>query len=475
MRIKTLILAISLTSTVALAQTSDPIIMTINGKPVTRSEFEYSYNKNNTEGVIDKTSIKDYVNLFINYKLKVQAALDAHLDTLQSFKQEFATYRNQQIRPSMITDKDVENEARKIYKETKERTIANGGLIKCAHILLRLNQRASKEEQAILKNRIDSIYAVLKNGADFSSIAKKYSEDIKSAKNGGELPTITRGQTVKVFEDKLFSLKKGEISEPFLSPFGYHIIKMIGKEEIPPYDSVRTNIYQYIDARKIREQIINNKIDSIVKESAGKLTPEKLLTAKLSELEAKDQNLKYLIQEYHDGLLLIEMSSREIWDKAANDEKGLAAYFKKNKKKYKWLKPRFKGIAYHVQIPEDIKAVKKCIAHVPFKDWAERLRTAFNNDSTIRVKVEKGIFKQGDSPLVDREIFKQKVDVKPLKKYPIDAVCGKKLKKPEELDDIRGQVISDYQDELEKEWVENLRKKYKFTINKEVLSTVNKH
>ena len=83
---------------------SDPVIMTINGVPVSRSEFEYSYNKNNSEGVIDKKTVDEYVDLFINYKLKVAAALDAHLDTLSSFKSEFAQYRDQQVRPSFITE-----------------------------------------------------------------------------------------------------------------------------------------------------------------------------------------------------------------------------------------------------------------------------------------------------------------------------------------------------------------------------------
>ena len=61
--------------------------------------------------------------------------------------------------------------------------------------------------------------------------------------------------------------------------------------------------------------------------------------------------------------------------------------------------------------------------------------------------------------MVDRDIFKQKVEVKPVKDYPIDAVYGKKLKAPEDLDDVRSLVISDYQEELEKEWVKELRKK----------------
>ena len=75
-------------NTVVMMAQSDPVIMTVNGVPVTRSEFEYSYNKNNSDGVIDKKTVDEYVDLFINYKLKVAAALDAKLDTMRSFKQE---------------------------------------------------------------------------------------------------------------------------------------------------------------------------------------------------------------------------------------------------------------------------------------------------------------------------------------------------------------------------------------------------
>lgn len=104
MRIKTLLVVLLLGSLTAFAQ-KDPTIMTINGQPVSRSEFEYSYNKNNAEGVIDKKSVDEYVDLFINYKLKVQAALDAHLDTLTSFKKEFLSYRDQQVLPSLLQTK----------------------------------------------------------------------------------------------------------------------------------------------------------------------------------------------------------------------------------------------------------------------------------------------------------------------------------------------------------------------------------
>ena len=173
----------------AFAQTDDPVIMTIAGHPVQRSEFEYSYNKNNSEGVIDKKTVEEYVDLFVNYKLKVQAALDAKLDTMISYQKEFRTYRDQQITPSFVTDEAIEKEARQVYQNTKE-SIGPRGLIMPAHILILLNQKATDEEQKAAKVRIDSVYQALKQGADFEALAKKVSQDPGSASKGGVLPWI---------------------------------------------------------------------------------------------------------------------------------------------------------------------------------------------------------------------------------------------------------------------------------------------
>ena len=450
MKINALLAAMLLSGSIAFAQV-DPVIMTINGAPVTRSEFEYSYNKNNSEGVIDKKTVGEYVDLFVNYKLKVQAALDARLDTLSSFKKEFATYRDQQIRPTMITEQDVENEAHRIYEDTRQRIDGNGGMVKVSHILLMLGQ-------------------------NFAELAKKFSDDKSTAVKGGELPWISKGQTVKAFEDAAYSLKVGEISKPVLSEFGYHIIKKEGTQNFFPYDSLRTDIIRFIDARGIREKIINDKLDSLAKSMPAGTTAENILDKKAEELSAKDSDLKNLIREYHDGLLLYEISNRLVWDKASKDEKGQAAYFAKNKKRFKWNEPRFKGIAYHVKDAADVEAVKKSIKGKAFSEWADILRNTFNKDSVIRIRVEKGIFKKGDNAVVDKMVFKKDTTVKALKDYPIDATFGKVLKKaPEDYTDVKSQVIADYQDMLEKEWVAALRKKYPVVVNKDVLATVNKH
>ncbi|GAY27814.1 MULTISPECIES: peptidylprolyl isomerase [unclassified Prevotella] len=471
-KIKSLIAAALIAQSTAFAQ-SDPTVMTVNGQPVSRSEFEYSYNKNNTGGVIDKKTVEEYVDLFVNYKLKVAAALDARLDTLTSFKKEFAQYRDQQVRPTLITDNDVEQEARKIYTTTKE-SIGEQGLIRPAHIFLMLGQKAPQEDIAKAKTRIDSIYAALKAGADFGELARQLSQDPGSARNGGELPWISRNQTLKEFEDVAFKLNAGEMSEPFMSPAGYHIVLLKERKQLEPYDSLRTSIMAYIEQRKLREGIINRKLDTLA--TQADISKEEYMTRRADSLRAADPEMDNLIKEYHDGLLLYEISNRHVWEKAAKDEAGLKAYFKKNKSKYAWNTPRFKGMAYHVKTKDDIKAVKNSVKKIPFTDWADTLRKTFNNDSTIRIRVEKGIFKKGDNTLVDRDVFKQKVKTTPMKDYPFDATYGKILKKgPEEYTDVKGLVTADYQDMLEKEWVKELRKKYTVTVDKEVLKTVNNH
>ena len=118
----------------------------------------------------------------------------------------------------------------------------------------------------------------------------------------------------------------------------------------------------------------------------------------------------------------------------------------------------------------------KCVKGVPFDKWAEKLRTTFNADSVIRIRVEKGVFKEGENAVIDKMVFGKDTIVKPVKDYPIDATFGKILKKgPECYEDVRGLVTADYQEEMEKAWVKELRRRYTVVVNDDVLNTVNKH
>lgn len=474
MKKKTLLATLLLVFSIGLQAQDDPTIMTINGVPVTRSEFEYSYNKNNNETIADKKTVDEYVELFVNYKLKVAAALEAGIDSTQAFNKEFLMYRDQQLRPSFITDDDVERETRKIYAETKHHIDSCGGLVNPSHILVLLKQKASQEEQEKAKARIDSIYTALQGGADFAELAKTCSDDKKSGARGGVLGWIQKGQTLREFEDVVFNMQPGEVSKPFSSTVGYHIVKLQDKSLFFPYDSVREDIRSFIDQRGIRERIISQNIDSIAKASVPRCSPKDVMDKRSEEMQAKDPELKNLIREYHDGLLLYEISNRNVWDKAAKDTQGLEQFFKKNKKKYKWGQPRYKGIAYHTKKAEDVERVKASVKDIPFNDWGETLRKTFN-DSTVTVRVVKGVFKPGDNALIDKEVFKKDTTEQTIKDFPFAAIYGTVIKAPKTYEDVRELVVSDYQESLEKKWVADLRKRYVVDINKDVLATVNKH
>ena len=466
---------LGLVATAAFAQ-SDPVVMTVNGVPVTRSEFEYSYNKNNNDGVIDRKSVTEYADLYANYKMKVQAALDEHLDTLSSFKEEFALYRDQQVRPTLVTDAEVLVEARKAYDRAKE-NIGPRGLIQPADIYLFVSSKATPQEQERVKQRADSVYNALQNGADFAELAKKVSENMLTAKNGGLMGWMQPNQNYPEFEEVAYSLQPGEYSRPFLDPNGYHIVLMKARKQLEPFDQIKDQIVRSFERQGIRDAIAQQKLRNELAASNNSMTMEQVMEKRADSLAAVDPEMKYLMQEYHDGLLLYEISNRQVWDRAAKDEVGQSAWFEAHKKDYAWKEPHYKGIAYHVKDKADVKAVKKCVKNLPFDQWAEALRTTFNPDSVIRIRVEKGIFKQGDNPTIDRMVFKvanAKDKVNP--DYPIDAVYGKKLKKyPEDYTDVRAQVITDYQEMLEQEWIASLRRRYQVKINEDVLKTVNQH
>lgn len=464
--------ALAAVAMTAAAQ-EDPIVMRINDIPVTRSEFEYNYNKNNSEGVIDKKDVEEYAELFVNYKLKVLAALDDHLDTLSSYQKEFRTYRDQQIRPLLVPEGAKEKECRAYYDDMIAR-LEGKQLLQPAHILIHLTQDATEEQRAAAKVRIDSVYQALKNGADFAELAKSVSQDPASASRGGMLPWIGPNQLVKEFEDVAYSLEVNEISEPFLMPYGYDIVKLMGKKDLESYEELHDMIMKYLDSQGLENQLAQQVLDSIA--GQNEKTIEEILDEKTEEFCAKDDELKYLVQEYHDGLLLFEECNSRIWEPAAKDTLALANYFKKNKKQYAWDEPHYSGMVYYCKEAADVKGVQKLVKKLPQDKWMGAIRETFNKDS-IMVRVERRLFKKGENANVDLLAMKVKgAELKPIKGFPNVGVFGKVLKKgPAEWTDISNQVVSDYQRFKEDEFVAELRKRYTVEIDKEVLKTVNNH
>ena len=459
----------------ALRAQEDPVLMRINGAPVTRSEFEYNYNKNNSDEVIDKKTVDEYVDLFVNYKLKVLAALDDRLDTLTSFQKEFRMYRDQQIRPLLVPETRMDEECVRYYDMMKA-NLQGRQLLQPSHIFLRVKQKATKEEQEAVGARMDSIYKALQEGADFAELAKKVSEDPQTAVRGGVLPWIGPNQTLKEFEDVAYSLEVGSYSQPFLSTVGYHIVKLMDKKDLESFNELKPNIERFLESQGLRDRLAMQALDSIAAAGGTPKTVEEILEEETARLCAKDNNLKYLVQEYHDGLLLFEECSRNVWEPATKDTLGIEDYFKRNKKKYSWDVPHFDGMVYYCRDKKDVKAVRKAIRKQPDSQWTSIVRQQFNKDS-VSVKMEKRLFKQGENANVDVVALKVKgAEPKPIEGFPYMAVVGEKLKKgPERWTQVSAAVVADYQRLREEEFVARLREKYTVEVDKEVLATVNKH
>ncbi|MGQ0827075.1 MAG: peptidylprolyl isomerase [Bacteroidota bacterium] len=216
-----LMLSLALFSFNSFAQ-KDAVLMTIGNTKVTVAEFENVYHKNNSkDAAVDNKSLNDYVDLFVNFKLKVKEAEELGLDTAKSFKDELTGYRKQLAQP-YLTDKDV-NE--KLLKETYERLQED---IHASHILVKVNETALPKDTLEAYNKIMKIRARILKGEDFNKVAaeKGISDDPSAKDNGGDLGYFTALQMVYPFETIAYTTKVGTVSMPVRTRFGYHIIKV---------------------------------------------------------------------------------------------------------------------------------------------------------------------------------------------------------------------------------------------------------
>lgn len=458
----------------ASAQTeTDPVLMVINGKSIHQSEFEYSYHKNGGAQSQNKSlSMEEYVPMFVNYKLKVAAAEAAGLDTVSSFRNEFLLYRDAQLTPYLIDHAFIDSVAYDSYQRTAE--YLNGkDLYESAHILIRVSQNDSESVRKAAEAKADSIYKVLQNGGDFEDLARKYSADFGSAKKGGRLSLAGPGTFVKEFEDAAYTLQNGEIARPVLSMFGYHIIKMLNRKHFGTYEEMKPEIVASLKKQGIEVYSSEMRIEKLIQNSKGKLTRREVLDSVMNAQLQHNTELRCLIQEYYDGLLLYDVCKQQVWDVAAQDTVGLEKYFKRNKKDFAWERPHFKGFLYYCKNKKQQKAVKKILKkYGDTKAWRLKVRDAFNADSVTVSVSGPYLCVEGENPFVDTYVFGVKNNIQLPKGYSYAGICGEKMKQPKDYRDVRSQVIEAYKKYKEEQWVESLHRKFSYTIYKDVLNTL---
>lgn len=621
------------------AKNNDPIVMTIGGKDIHQSEFEYLYTKNNLQQLAPQT-IDEYVDMFVVYKLKVAEAEAAGLHLTDDFRKEFEGYCVELSKPYLTDSLTNERLIKEAYarmrtsrlvshimlplgstfderEKNRQRldsirnAIVNGGadfgemavrfsadrsavqnkgsmgyinanrlpypfeyaayttpvgqisaviddapygfhIIKVederpnpgrveARHILKLTAGLSPEEAEKKKAAIDSIYTLLQNGGDFDAIARAESEDPGSAANGGRLGTFGPGEMVKEFEETSFGLKEGEISKPFKTSYGYHIVQTLAhhgigtlEEELPTIKAVINRDMRSTMAEKERigqyKQSFGVKVDSAaifglknrmasakdVKGafdialsandtiatlngktiSAAQISasiPENVrngandaftvfynginnyineATANAAREQLLNDNAEYrnLINEYRDGILLFEISNRNIWDRSSTDTDGLKEFFAKNRAKYTWDKPHYKGYVIFASSDSVSNAAQSYLSGIKIENdsLVKNLQKNFGRD----IKVERVVTAKGDNAIVDNIAFngeKPKAPGRWVSWFPYE---GRVIESPEEANDVKGTVTSDYQQELEKRWVKSLQSKYKVKINKKVLKNI---
>jgi peptidyl-prolyl cis-trans isomerase SurA len=402
----------------------------------------------------------------------------------------------------------------------------NRGEIKVAHIMKMFPQNVTPEIKAKLKVEIDSIYQELLKGADFGEMAKTKSDDKRSAEQNGEMPFFAAGRMIPEFANPAFDLKnKGDYTAPVETPYGFHIIKKLDVREVPVFEESKANLeaqikrdpqrsvtskhafteklksqYHFTENKegknKLWDKNIADTLDvsdfelfNIDNKSYGlkqfqaylkKQNPantsylanydswveDEITQLEDSKLEEKYPDFRYLMQEYHDGILLFNISEEKIWNFAAQDSAGLEAFYNKNNKKYLW-EERFKGLVVTGKTVEAREEAEKYLAEdMP----VEEIEELMNKDEN-RVTIKEGAWEKGSNPVVDYFVWNES---QPETLNPeLTFIRGDKIPpEPKTLNEARGLYVSDYQKQIEENWLKELRKKYKIKVNKKLLKTI---
>jgi len=227
-----------------IAQDSSSVLLTVGDEKVDAEEFWSIYKKNsniNLQG--EKTSLKEYLELYINFKLKVKEAKDAKMDTATPFLKELEGYRQQLAKPYLVIEEVNDETVRQLY----DRMLIN---VRASHILFRLAENASPADTlAVFQKAFQTRQAILDGTYSFADAAVKFSEDPSARDtnmgngrpmrkgNQGDLGYFGVFDMVFPFEEAVFNLQKGEISMPVRTRFGYHLIFLTDK--IPAIGQVR--------------------------------------------------------------------------------------------------------------------------------------------------------------------------------------------------------------------------------------------
>ena len=559
-----------LTGTNLSAQT----LFTYGKQAVSKDEFLKAYNKNNGDSTFSHISYEEYLELYSRFRLKVQSALDAGMDTSAEQKNELESFRLQLADNFMKDDastkllvdeafqrslKDINisyiyvpvysndsteiNAARKkideayaqlqngtsfekvarsydhgavgyitvfvlpyaieniayntaegkysapiktssgfyIIKNNKERKAV--GRVRVAQILLAFKPRMSEDAQNQLKGKADSLYTNLLGGGNFADSAKRYSNDNLTFQNGGEMPAFGLGQYDTAFTNAAFGLQEdGELSSPFKTAFGYHILKRLQRIEVTSDPSNTANM------EMLKEKVLQSDrmqaaqamlVKSIRKKIEKDASPADLandstvLEYYRRHLENYNKEYADQIKEFREGNLLFGVMQKKVWDAATSDSAALHKFFDSNKAKYNWDLSA-DAVIVTCTDPHALDSIQLIIKNNP-ASWRK-----ITEESNGMILADSGRFELGQIPVVDRTNFTEGLITAPVTNEQDSSKTFAYIirlhneKEPKGFDDAKGSVINDYQAFLEEQWIAELKKRYPIKINRKVFKSLHR-
>jgi len=421
------------------------------------------------------------------------------------------------------------------------------GSVTVSHLMIRI--QPNKEDSLEARNKIFELYDQATGGANWEQLVEQFSEDVNSKQKGGLLPPFKVGQMPYSFQEAAFALQEpGQISDPVMTPYGWHIIKLEKREPLQSFEEmesfissrvkrdsradinkkalinrlkkengfevnepIQSKIYQYADSSLISGKWSYHRTSSVLdatlftvgntsykmvdffdyilkkqRRTTGsprqymqklyeQFEEDRVIAYEEAHLEDKYYDYKMLVQEYREGIMLFQLMEDEVWQKAVDDTTGLKNYYENHRDKYKWSQ-RVEAVIYNAGDKSIIDDIKQMINTGDSTAWSKKeLENKYNQQTALTLQVESGIFEKGDNALIDKVqrspgMYELVTD----NRYILVNVQRVMDPAYKPFNRIKGLVISDYQNYLEKQWMQQLKKKYPVEVNEEVLKNVYK-
>ena len=212
---------------------TDPsnVVAAYGGQTLTLGQFERAYaaSVNSWDAAADSSleDYRDFLERYVNFRLKVMEARALGLDRDSALQAEMASYRDQLARPYFLDQQVIDDIVRDLYEKQQEE-------INAAHILIRVDENAAPEDTAAAYARIVALRDSVTQGHAFADLAFRNSEDPSARQNRGDLGWFTGGRMIHQFEDMAYSLSSGEVSPPVRTRFGYHLIHVKARRPATP-------------------------------------------------------------------------------------------------------------------------------------------------------------------------------------------------------------------------------------------------